>query len=310
MTRRQDSQSVWIDGRIVPADEATVSFFCHEIHYGTGVFEGIRCYDTEEGPAVFRLPEHLERLRKSAHSYELEYAHSDADLTQAILDLIRSHGLKECYIRPVVLLGEGKLAVMPEDNEVMTCIAIWSWGRYLGPEALSRGVTTTIVRKTRKYPAVCLDPTVKAVGHYLNSVRATREAKARGFDEGIMLNTEGRVAEGPGENVFLVKDGVVITNPVEECILEGVTRASVLELAQAAGIPTRVEPITVEALMDADEVFFSGTAAEVTPIRSIDEKVVGSGERGPVTTRLQDDYLAAVHGRLPRFERWLTRVEA
>ena len=308
MARQVDSQYVWIDGRFVTADEAKVSFFAHAVHYGTAVFEGIRCYDGENGPAVFRLPKHLARLRSSALAYELDYRWTDEELTEAICDLIRRHEFRECYIRPVVMLGEGRLAVHPENNEVDTYIAVWSWGRYLGEHALTKGVRTAIVQDTRKYPATALDPTVKAVCHYLNSVRATREAHRRGYDEGIMLNMDGRIAEGPGENIFLLKDGTLITNPTDECILEGVTRETVIEIAEAAGIPTEIRPMSVEELLGADEAFFSGTAAEVTPIAEVDDRKIGDGGRGPLTTRIQEDYLSAVKGTLAGSRKWLTPV--
>ena len=308
MTRKVDSKYVWIDGKVVDADDAKVSFFGHSVHYGTGVFEGIRCYEAEQGPAVFRLPEHLTRLRASALSYDIEYSWTDQELTEAIVDLIRTHGFRECYIRPLVLLGEGRLAVMPSENVVNTYIAVWSWGRYLGEGALTNGVRTVVV-KTRKYPVAALNPAVKAVGHYTNSVRATKEAHARGYDEGIVLNCEGRIAEGPGENIFLVKDGRILTNPVEECILNGITRETVLELAAARGIEADVRPIELEELFAADEAFFSGTAAEVTPIAEVDDRKIGAGGRGPLTQALQEDYLAAVRGRLTGRESWLTVVK-
>ena len=308
MTRKVDSRFVWIDGRIVPADEAKVSFFSHAVHYGTGVFEGIRCYETEDGPAVFRLPEHLQRLRRSARAYFMEYPWSDEQLTSVTSDLIRRHGLKSCYIRPVVLTGEGAMGVRPRDCEVNVYIAVWSWGAYLGPEALARGVRTCIVSR-RKYHPTALDPTVKAIGHYLNSVVAAREAFDRGYDEGLLLNQEGRVAEGPGENLFIVRDEVVWTNPPEESLLLGVTRDTILRLAGFLGLETRIAPITPDDLLGADEAFFTGSAAEVTPVVSVDDVTIGEGGRGPITERLQTSYLDTVHGRVPEFRDWLTQVE-
>jgi branched-chain amino acid aminotransferase len=237
----------------------------------------------------------------------MRYRFSDAELTDAIRNLILEQGLRECYVRPVVLTGEGKLGVRPADNEINVYIAVWSWGAYLGPGALENGVRVTVV-KQEKYRPKALDPTVKAVGHYLNSVRATVEAHSRGFDEGLMLNHHGRIAEGSGENLFLVRDGKLTTNPWEESLLPGVTRDSILKIAEDQGIGTRIAPITLEDLKSADEAFFTGTAAEVTPIRELDGVPVGAGTRGPITARMQESYLAAVRGRLPGFESWLTPV--
>ena len=308
MPRKVDSQTVWLDGKFVSADDAQLSFFAHSVHYGTAVFEGIRAYETDDGPAVFRLPEHLERFRRSAQHYFIEYDWTDAQLTEATLELIRRHGFSSCYIRPLAYLGEGKMGVMPRDNDVGVGIAVWSWGTYLGEDALTKGVRAKVVEGVRKFPPICLDPSVKATGHYLNSVRATKEAHDAGYDEGIMLNLDGRIAEGPGENIFLIKDGTLLTNPGEEGILHGVTRDSVIQLAKAAGVSTEIRPLELIHLMTADEAFFTGTAAEVTPIASVNDRAIGSGSRGPVTERIQADYLAAVAGRLPGFEKWLTKA--
>jgi len=307
MPRRVDSKFVWADGRVVPADEAKVSFFAHALHYGTAVFEGVRCYKTDRGPAIFRLKEHLERLRRSARAYFMEYAFTDEQLTEACKDLIRRHGFEECYIRPLVLTGEGFMGVRPRECEINVMISVWSWGAYLGPEAIDKGVRAKIVEQ-RKFMPSALDPTVKASGHYLNSVLATKEAASQGYAEGILLNVHGRVAEGAGENVVVVKNGNLHTNPASESLLPGITRESVLEIAEHFGIKSRIAPLTVNDLLEADEAFFCGTACEVTPIAEVDDRPIGSGARGPVTRRLQESYLAAVHGKLPGFERWNTPI--
>ena len=309
MSRKVDSRFVWMNGTVVPAEEAKVSFFAHVLHYGTGVFEGIRCYDGEKGPAVFRLPEHLERLRRSAHGYFMEYPYSDADLTRVTCDLIKMHGFSECYIRPLVMMGEGRMGLKPRECEVDVGVTVWSWGRYLGEDALEMGVRTVISERL-KYDPRALDPTMKAVGHYLNSVKASKEAEALGFDEAILLNHEGRVAEGPGENIFIVKGQTVKTNPPEESLLLGVTRDSLMQIAKSKGYEVVVAPIEVDELLSADEVFFTGTAAEVTPVASIGDQTIGEGRRGPITEELQAAYLNAVKGRLPGFESWLTPVSA
>ncbi|MAG56296.1 MAG: branched chain amino acid aminotransferase [Planctomycetes bacterium] len=308
MTRQVDSKYVWIDGEVVPTDQASVSFFAHAVHYGTAVFEGIRCYDGTSGPAIFRLPEHLERLRRSAGEYFMEYAWTDAQLTAATTDLIRRHDMRECYIRPLVLMGEGKMGVRPVDCDVNVYLAVWSWGAYLGAGALENGISAKIV-KQRKFSPRALDPTVKACGHYLNSVLATKEAAAGGYDEGILLNSDGRVAEGSGENIFIVKDGELKTNPAEESLLLGITRDSVMKIADHLGYKLTIGPIELEELLGADEAFFTGTAAEVTPIAKVDDEPIGSGGRGEITERVQTTYLDAVRGKADAaFHGWLCPV--
>lgn len=308
MPRKVDSKFVWIDGEVVDADRAHVSFFAHCVHYGTAVFEGIRCYDGENGPAIFRLPEHWQRLRRSARAYFMEYDWTDEQLTDATTALIRQHDFQECYIRPVVLTGEGKMGVRPVDCETNVYIGVWSWGEYLGKGALENGISAKIV-KQMKYSPKALDPTVKASGHYLNSVMATKEAAAGGYDEGILLNPDGRIAEGSGENIFIVKDGALTTNPPEESLLLGITRDSVMQICRNLGYEVTIAPITVEDLTGADEAFFTGTAAEVTPIAKVNDQPIGAGGRGQITEKIQSTYLSAVRGKAgPQYESWLTPV--
>jgi branched-chain amino acid aminotransferase len=308
MPRKVDSLFVWSDGVVIPAAEAKVSFFAHALHYGTSVFEGIRCYDGAKGRAVFRLREHLERLRRSAGHYFMKYKWSDEELTDGVLDLVRRHPSRECYIRPVVLTGEGRMGVRPRECDINVLMTVWTWGTYLGPEALEKGIRAAIVHQ-RKFSPKALDPTVKASGHYLNSVLATKEAESGGFDEAILLNRHGRIAEGSGENIFLVKDGTLITNPPEESLLMGVTRDSVLQIAENLDIPVIIRPFTPDDLIKADEAFMTGTAAEVTPIREVNDHKIGNPDR-PITRQLQSIYLDAVHARAgAEYLSWLTFVD-
>ena len=308
MPRKVDSQYVWSDGEIVPADEAKVSFFAHALHYGTSVFEGIRCYDGERGRAVFRLPEHLQRLRRSAEAYFMQYDWTDDQLSDAVAELIRRHPSRECYIRPVVLTGEGRMGVRPRDCDINVLITVWTWGAYLGEDALENGITAKVVNQ-RKFSPRALDPTVKAAGHYLNSVLATKEAESGGYQEAILLNPAGRLAEGSGENIFLVKDDRLYTNPAEESLLLGVTRDSIMQIAAGMDLPVEVHPLTTDDLFSADEAFMTGTAAEVTPIREVDDRLIGDGTR-PITKRLQTTYLDAVRARAgDEYLHWLTLID-
>ena len=304
-----DCKYVWMNGAVVRAEQAKVSFFSHALHYGTGVFEGIRCYDSALGPAIFRLPEHLQRLRRSAAHYYMSYRYTDEELTAAVIDLIRRHNFSECYIRPLVMLGEGSLGIRPRACPTDVILAVWPWGSYLGEGAAERGVRAKIV-DTRKYSARSLDPSVKAVGHYLNSVHASQEAASAGYDEAILLNDEGRIAEGAGENLFIVKKGVLITNPPHESLLLGVTRETVIELAARHGIPTKILPITVQDLHEAEEVFFTGTAAEVTPVVEVDKFTIGDGTRGMNTKILQRAYFRTVRAHYPDLRHWITMIDA
>jgi branched-chain amino acid aminotransferase len=302
------ADTIWFNGAFVPWDDARVHVMAHGLHYGTGVFEGIRSYETDDGPAVFRLDEHIARLFASAALYELEIPYSAAELTAATLELLTRNRLTRTYIRPIAFFDAHSLNLWPRDIPVSVAIAAMPLGAYLG-EGLTKGVRVCI-SSVRRFDASAIPTTGKACGQYVNSVRAVQEALRRGFDEAIFLNQRGEVAEGSGENLFVIKDGAIITNGEEADILPGITRASVLELASTLGIASQVRALSIADLTSADELFFTGTAAEVTPVVNVDGRAVGSGTPGPITLRLQQAFFDVVHGRDPRFRRWLAFAPA
>ena len=302
-----DCKWVWKNGTLVPWAEATVHVSAHGLHYGTGVFEGIRCYNTEHGPAVFRLDAHLERMFESARTYGIKIPYSQSDLTQATLEVVHANGFTDCYVRPIAAYGSGTLGVHPRKCPVDVSILAWPWGAYLGEGALERGIQVTVSR-WKKFSSLAMPATAKACGQYLNSMLAVQDAVNRGFDEALLVDEEGVVAEGSGENLFLVRDGVVITNDERDHVLMGITRDSIITLARDIGYKVLVGQIRLEEVEVADEAFFTGTAAEVTPIAAIDRKPIGNGKRGPITAELQRAYFAATSGRDPRHEDWLAHV--
>jgi branched-chain amino acid aminotransferase len=298
---------IWFNGRLVPWASATVHVMTHALHYGSSVFEGMRCYATARGPALFRAPEHLRRLRESARLYRMDLPLDEAGLLAACRDVVRDNGLTSAYLRPLAWRGAGGLSLSATKHPVELMIAALPWGAYLGEEALETGVDVGISSWTR--PAPNTVPTgAKAGGNYVSSQLIAMEAERLGFAEGIALDTSGTVSEGSGENIFLVRDGVLYTPPASSSILPGITRDTVLTLARDSHIPTREERIPREALYAADEVFFTGTAAEVVPVRSVDGLVVGTGGRGPVTTTLQRAFFATVRGEREDVRGWLTMV--
>ena len=290
----------------MPWNDARVHVLAHGLHYGTGVFEGMRCYPTADGPAVFRLDAHLERFYASAELYDLAIPYTTSQLIDATHDLIRSNRLESAYLRPIAFFDAATLSVWTKECPISVAIAGFPTGAYHagGPD---RGVRVTI-SPIRKFDNSAMPAWAKACGQYINSARAVNEAQRRGFDEALLLNSRGEIAEGSGENLFVVKDGVVVTNDRDASILMGVTRASILEIARDLGIRTRVAPLAVEDVLGADELFFSGTAVEVTPIREIDGHVIGDGKPGPVTRRLQDAFNKAVRGELAQYRKWLSFV--
>lgn len=298
---------IWFNGEFVSNDEAQIHVLSHVIHYGSSVFEGIRCYETEKGSAVFRLDEHMQRLIDSAKVYRMEIPYDLDELKEAVLDTIERSGLRECYIRPVVFRGEGPMGVNPLDNPVETFVAVWEWGQYLGEEALEKGVEVEVASWNRMAPNT-FPAMAKAGGNYLNASLVKMNAVKNGKMEGIMLSTDGYVAEGSGENLFLVKDGTLYTAPAGLSILPGITRDAVITLAQEQGYSVEETRIPRESLYTADELFFTGTAAEITPIRTVDDYVIGEGERGPVATELQDAFFDVVRGGKDP-EDWLTFVD-
>ena len=297
------TDSIWFNGRLVPWADARVHVLAHGLHYGTGVFEGMRSYPTADGPAVFRLDAHLERFYASGALYDLEIPYSRDALYAATLEVIRANRLESAYVRPIAFFDASTLSVWTKECPVTVAIAAFPTGQYHagGPD---HGVRVT-VSPIRKFDNSAMPAWAKACGQYINSARAVNEAQRRGFDEAILLNSKGEIAEGSGENLFVVKNGTLITNDRDDSILMGITRASILELARDLSIPTRVAPITVDALLKADELFFSGTAVEVTPVREVDAQIIGDGKPGPLTRRLQETFNEVVRGNRPEYRRWL-----
>ncbi len=302
-----DRHPIWFNGKLVPFEEAKIHVLSHVVHYGSSVFEGIRCYNTDRGPAVFRLREHMRRLLDSARIYRMEVPYTLEELETAALETIRASGLKACYIRPVVFRGMGSLGVNPLNSPVEVFIAVWEWGAYLGDEALEQGVDVQVSTWSRMAPNT-LPAMAKAGANYANAGLVKMEAVLNGYTEGIMLSVDGYVAEGSGENLFLVRDGVIYTAPLTLSILPGITRDAVITLARDLGYTVIEQPIPREALYIADELFFTGTAAEITPIRSVDRYTIGQGRRGPVTEALQRAFFEIVRkGKDPYG--WLTFIE-
>lgn len=294
---------IWMDGELVDFEDAKIHVLTHALHYGSGVFEGIRCYDTRQGPAVFRLSDHLRRLFRSAHIYMMEIPFSQEELSQAVKDTIRANDLRACYIRPLVFRGYGEMGLNPLVAPVNAIIAVWEWGAYLGEEALESGVRVK-VSSWKRMDHNILPPAAKATGNYINSGLAKIEAVRAGYDEAVMLNIHGYVTDGSGENVFLVHGGELWTPPLSAGPLEGITRASIMRIAEDLGYPVREREVTRTDLYEADEVFFTGTAAELTPVREVDDRVVGSGQRGPITKEIQETFFAAARGEMEQYRSW------
>ncbi len=299
----EKTEIIWFNGSFVPWNDAQVHVMAHTLHYGSGVFEGIRCYATPEGPAVFRLDAHIERLFQSAALYELEIPYPADALMRATLELIRRNRVADAYIRPIAFFGAHTLTVWPKGCPVVVAIAAMPLGAYL--KGRDQGTRVT-VSSIRKFDPSAIPSHGKSCGQYVNSVRAVQEALRRGFDEAILLNSKGDVAEGSGENLFVVKGGTLITNDADASILPGITRDSVLTIAKDLGIPRTIRPLTVSDLRDAEELFFSGTAVEVTPIKDVDGRVVGDGKPGPITSRIQQTFFDIVQGKRPEYRHWLT----
>jgi branched-chain amino acid aminotransferase len=301
------TEKIWHNGRLIDWNDAKIHVLAHVTSYGSSVFEGIRCYATPSGPAIFRVREHIRRLLDSAKIYRIEVKHTAGELADAMSELVRVNKLDSCYFRPLILRGYGDVGVLPFANPVETYIACWEWGKYLGEEALAEGVDVCVSSWTRIAPNT-LPALAKAGANYMNSQLIRMEAHLNGYAEGIALDTHGYVSEGSGENIFVVRDGKILTPPLGASVLPGITRDSVMQLAESLGIPLAETLIPREMLYIADEVFFSGTAAEITPIRSVDHIVVGKGSRGPVTEKLQKAFFDIVHGDAPDRFGWLTRI--
>jgi branched-chain amino acid aminotransferase len=299
------TEKIWFNGKLVPWGDAKVHVLAHGLQYGTGVFEGMKSYPTDDGPAIFRLDAHLERFYKSAELYDLAIPYTQDVIAEASLEVVRANGLEASYLRPVAFFDAGTLSVWTKECPVTVAIAAVPTGKYLANA--DAGVRVT-VSPVRKFDNSAIPAWAKACGQYINSARAVNEAQRRGFDEALLLNSQGLVAEGSGENLFVVRNGGIVTNDKDASILMGVTRASVLEIAKDLGIEATVAPISVEDVLGADELFFTGTAVEVTAIREVDGRVIGDGKPGPLTRRLQDTFNQAVRGQLPQYRRWLSFV--
>ena len=297
---------IWFDGQMVPWREATTHVLTHTLHYGMGVFEGVRAYDAEQGTAIFRLREHTDRLFRSAHILQMAMPYDKQTLNQAQLDVVRENKLESAYIRPMCFYGSEGMGLRADNLRVHVIVAAWSWGTYLGKAALEQGIRIRTSSYTRHHVNITMCK-AKANGNYMNSMLALQEALSCGYDEAMLLDNEGYVAEGSGENIFIVRDGVLYT-PELTSALEGITRDTIMVLAAEEGLKVREKRITRDEVYVADEAFFTGTAAEVTPIREVDNRVIGSGSRGPITEKLQTLYFDQVHGRREDYPEWLTLV--
>ncbi|WP_427312589.1 branched-chain amino acid transaminase [Cupriavidus sp. H39] len=297
---------IWMDGQLIEWRDAKIHVLTHTLHYGMGVFEGVRAYKTPEGTAIFRLKEHTRRLFNSAKIFQMAMPFDEATLEAAQREVVRANHLESCYIRPLVWIGSEKLGVSAKGNTIHVAIAAWPWGAYLGEEGMERGIRVKTSSFTRHHVNVSL-VRAKASGYYINSILANQEATGLGYDEALLLDTDGYVSEGSGENVFIVRNGVIYTPDLASC-LDGITRDATLTIARDLGIEVREKRITRDEMYCADEAFFTGTAAEVTPIRELDDRIIGEGRRGPVTKQIQDAFFAAVGGTDEKYKKWLTLV--
>ena len=303
-----ESGKIWFNGNIVDWKDANLHVLSHVVHYGSSVFEGIRCYNTKNGPGVFRLQEHVKRLVNSGKIYRMDIPYSVEEISQAVTEIIKINNLKKCYIRPVAFRGYGELGVYPLNCPVETVIAAWPWGKYLGEEAIEQGVEVGVSSWRRMAPDT-MPNMAKAGSNYMNSQLAKMESIINGYDEGIMLDYQGMVSEGSGENIFVVLDGVIYTPPISSSLLSGLTRDSIITLAEEIGLEVRQEQIPREMLYISEEVFLTGTAAEVTPVRSIDKIQIGNGSRGEITRMLQNAFFAVANGEDDDNHGWLTIVK-
>jgi branched-chain amino acid aminotransferase len=302
-----ETEWVWKDGTLVPWANATTHVSAHALHYGSGVFEGMRCYDTSDGPAIFKLEAHLERFYASASVYGINIPYGQEELCEGVRDVILKNGFSSCYVRPICYYGSDTLNVHPRNCPVETVILAWPWAAYLGAEGVEKGVRIT-VSPWRKFKSDMMPTTAKACGQYLNSILAVRDAVSRGYAEALLLDTDGFLAEGSGENIFIIRDGKILTNDERHSILLGITREAVLRIARDLGYSIEIRALHLEDLLSADEAFFTGTAVEVTPISEIDGRQVGTGARGPITKEIQEAFFAATQGRHPLYKDWLFPV--
>lgn len=301
------TEKIWFDGELIPWEDAKVHVLTHALHYGTAYFEGIRCYELADGrSAIFRLAEHMRRLADSGKILGFPMPFSEAEVCRAAIDVVRANHLKQCYIRPLAFVGLGELGLYAPNNPVSVCMAVWPWGAYLGDEGLQKGIRAKVSSYTRHHVNVMMTKS-KGAGNYINSVLAKHEVKKAGYDEAIMLDAEGYVSEASGENIFMVRDRRIKTTPLTS-ILPGITRDSIITLARAKGYEVVEERFTRDELYSADEAFFTGTAAELTPIREVDDRKIGAGCRGPITEDIQKTFFDVIKGKNPKYERWLSYV--
>lgn len=297
---------IWYDGKMVDWRDARLHVLTHSLHYGMAVFEGVRAYKTDSGTAIFRLKEHTRRLFNSAKIFQMQLPYSFETIVQAQKDVVRLNELESCYLRPIAWIGSEKLGVSARGNTIHVAIAAWPWGAYLGEEGVTKGIRVKVSSYTRHHVNVSL-VRAKASGYYINSILANTEVTAHGYDEALLLDTEGYVSEGSGENVFIARNGIVYTPDLASC-LDGITRDAVITIARDAGIEVREKRITRDEMYCADEAFFTGTAAEITPIRELDDRPIGDGRRGPITEQLQSVFFDTVAGRNERYREWLAPV--
>ena len=298
---------IWSDGKLIPWREANIHVLTHSLHYGMSVFEGIRAYNTPQGTAIFRLSDHVKRLINGTKIFQMKLPFSAEQIGQGIQEVVSSNKLESCYIRPIVFIGSEKLGISPKGNTIHTSIAAWEWGAYLGEDGLNKGIRVKTSSFTRHHVNSSL-VRAKASGYYINSILANQEVTANGYDEALLLDIEGYVSEGSGENLFMVRNGVIYTPDLASC-LEGITRESVMQIAKDLGYEVKEKRITRDEIYSADEAFFTGTAAEVTPIRELDDRTIGDGKKGPITAKIQDTYFSAVYGKNDRYQSWLTYVK-
>lgn len=302
----EKAKKIWMNGKLVNWADANIHILTHTLHYGLGIFEGIRCYKTSKGSAIFRLQEHIDRLFDSSRIFQVEIPYTPEEISKAIIETVKVNKLPGCYIRPIVYIGDGAMGIYPKDNPIKVAIAVWPWGAYLGEEGIKNGIRVKISSFTRHHVNVTMTKS-KTCGNYVNSLLAKKEAISCGYDEALLLDIHGYVSEGSGQNIFIVRKGVLKTAPLPS-VLEGITRNSVIEMAQNEGIKVIEENFTRDELYISDEAFLTGTASEITPIREVDGRIIGKGKPGPVTKKLQDLFFTIVSGRDKAYKLWLTYI--
>ena len=303
------SKYIWHNSKIIPWEEAKIHVMSHVLHYGSGVFEGIRCYDTAMGPQIFRLDDHINRLFTSAKAYKMNVQASKESIIDGCKEIVKANNLRESYIRPIIFYGYDTLGVNPKECPINISIASFFWGAYLGEEGIINGVNVT-VSPYQKFSYKSMPSTAKASGQYLNSLLSVTDARERGYDEALLLNAEGNVSEGSGQNIFYVKDGAVHTNDEKSSILLGITRDSIIQICEELGITVKIHNFTLEDLLCADELFFTGTASEVTPIRSLEDNIISNGQPGEITLKLREYYMDIVKGKNEKYIKWLSLLDS